>query len=338
MRNFKIGFPFGKSLKAIVAVSSLGFCLSNAVAETETLRLLSSWTSNQVTYKVNVETFVKKVKEYTNGEVDFRIIGPESVNPLEQIEPLQTGIVDLLFSHPAYHAGTTKIGVSADGIAVDPTKWRNSGIFRAFDEYYQTLGIKVIGIMPLGESGFRFVTNQAVDGRKRSFQGMKVRANASYVSIIEKLGGSPVPLSGGQIYSSLQNGVIDAAPWGAAGLVAFKLYEVADYVLQPDFGSLSNWMYMNLDKWNSLDDNIQAAIDRAAAETELYALSEISRIAADELITLQEKGMKITNMNDNEAANISAWMSDAMWGLAMETDPEIAASIRKKAIAVGLSQ
>ena len=338
MRNFKIGFPFGKRLKVIVAVASLGFCLFNTVAKAETLKLLSSWPPNQVTYKVNVETFVKKVKEYTNGAVNFRIIGPESVNPLEQIEPLQTGIVDLVFSHPAYHAGTTKIGVSADGIVVDPTKWRNSGIFQAFDEYYQTLGIKVLGIMPLGESGFRFVTNQAVDGREHSFEGMKVRANASYVNIIEKLGGSPVPLSGGQIYSSLQNGVIDAAPWGAAGLVAFKLYEVADYVLQPDFGSLSNWMYMNLDKWNSLDDDIQAAIDRAAAETELYALSEISRIAADELITLQEKGMKITNMNDNEAANISAWMSDAMWGLAMETDPEIAASIREKAVAVGLSQ
>ena len=327
-----------KKLKAIVAVSSLVFCFSNAAAEAETLKLLSSWASNQVTYRVNVLTFVKKVKEYTNGEVDFRIIGPESVNPLEQIEPLQTGIVDLVFSHPAYHAGTTKIGMSADGIAVDPTKWRNSGIFQAFDEYYQTFGIKVVGIMPLGESGFRFVTNQAVDGRERSFEGMKVRANASYVNIIEKLGGSPVPLSGGQIYSSLQNGVIDAAPWGAAGLVAFKLYEVADYVLQPDFGSLSNWMYMNLDKWNSLDDDIQAAINRAAAETELYALAEISRIAADELITLQGKGMKITNMNDNEAANISAWMSDAMWGLAMETDPEIAASIREKAVAVGLSQ
>ena len=327
-----------KKLKAIVAVSALVFCLSNAAAETETLKLLSSWASNQVTYRVNVETFVKKVKEYTNGAVDFRIIGPESVNPLEQIEPLQAGIVDLVFSHPAYHAGTTKIGMSADGIAVDPTKWRNSGIFQAFDEYYQTFGIKVVGIMPLGKSGFRFVTNQAVDGRARSFEGMKVRANASYVNIIEKLGGSPVPLSGGQIYSSLQNGVIDAAPWGAAGLVAFKLYEVADYVLQPDFGSLSNWMYMNLDKWNSLDADIQAAIDRAAAETELYALSEISRIAAAELITLQEKGMKITNMNDNEAANISAWMSDAMWGLAMETDPEITTSIREKAIAVGLSQ
>lgn len=323
-------------IMGLVSAIALGLSVSSAVAEN--LKLLSSWASNQATYRVNVETFVAKVGEYTDGQVEFSIIGPESISPLEQIEPLQTGIVDLVFSHPAYHAGTTKIGMGADGIAVDPKKWRETGIFDAFDEYYQTLGIKVIGIMPLGESGFRFVTNQAVEGRDHSFDGMKVRANASYINIIEKLGGSPVPLSGGEIYSSLQNGVIDAAPWGAAGIVDFKLYEVANHVLQPDFGSLSNWMYMNLDTWNGLDAETQAAITKAAAETELYAVSEITRIAADELTVLQEKGMAITRMNETEQANIDNWMSEAMWGLAMETNADVAMAIREKARAAGLSQ
>ncbi|MEM8579614.1 MAG: TRAP transporter substrate-binding protein DctP [Pseudomonadota bacterium] len=325
-------------LSKYAAVSTLAMCLTGAGAMAEQLKLLSSWASNQATYRVNVETFVSKVQEYTNGGVSFSIIGPESISPLEQVEPLQTGIVDLVFSHPAYHAGTSKIGMGADGIAVDPTKWRETGIFDAFDDYYQTLGIKVIGIMPLGESGFRFVTNQAVDGREHSFDGMKLRANASYINIIEKLGGSPVPLAGGEIYSSLQNGVIDGAPWGAAGIVDFKLYEVASHVLQPDFGSLSNWMFMNLDKWNGLDAETQEAITKAAYETELFALGEITRIAAEELVTLQEEGMAITTMNAEEQANIDNWMSDAMWGLAMETDAEIAGAIREKAIAAGLSQ
>lgn len=325
-------------LSNYAAVSALALGLSGAGAMAESLKLLSSWASNQATYRVNVETFVAKVEEYTNGDVEFSIIGPESISPLEQVEPLQTGIVDLVFSHPAYHAGTSKIGMGADGIAVDPQRWRETGIFDAFDAYYQTLGIKVIGIMPLGKSGFRFVTNQAVDGREHSFDGMKVRANASYINIIEQLGGSPVPLSGGEIYSSLQNGVIDAAPWGAAGIVDFKLYEVASHVLQPDFGSLSNWMFMNLDKWNSLDAETQEAITRAAAETEMYALSEITRIAADELAVLQEKGMAITDMNETEQANIDAWMSEAMWGLAMETDADVAANIRALAVEAGLSQ
>jgi len=325
-------------LSKYAAVSALALGLSSAGAMAETLKMVSSWASNQATYRVNVETFVAKVAEHTGGNTDINVVGPEAISPLELVEPLQTGIIDMIFTHPAYHAGTTKIGMAADGIAVDPATWRESGIFDAFDAYYQTLGIKVIGIMPLGQRGFRFVTNQDVEGRENSFEGMKVRANASYIAIIEKLGGSPVPLGGGEIYSSLQNGVIDAAPWSATGLVDFKLYEVASHVLQPDFGSLSNWMFMNLDKWNSLDADTQAAITRAATETELYALEEMTRIADMELGQLQEKGMAITNMNANEAENISAWMSEAMWGLAMDTDADVAAGIRELAVKAGLSQ
>ena len=325
-------------LSNYAAIPAIAMCLVSTNAMAETLQIVSSWASNQATYRVNVETFVARVGEYTNAEVEFNIVGPDAISPLELVEPLQTGIVDMIFTHPAYHAGTSKIGMAADGIAVNPKTWRESGIFDAFDDYYQTLGIKVIGIMPLGKRGFRFVTNQAVDGREHSFEGMKVRANASYIAIIEKLGGSPVPLSGGAIYSSLQNGVIDAAPWSATGLVDFKLYEVASHVLQPDFGSLSNWLFMNLDKWNSLDTDTQAAITRAASETELYALEEMTRIADNELEQLQGKGMTITNMNANEAENVSAWMSDAMWSLATETDADIAAGIRALAVKAGLSQ
>ncbi len=329
---------FNKPRTKTVSAIALTLSLIGSTAFADTLKLVSSWASNQATTRVNVETFVAKVNEYTGGDTTISVVGPDAISPLELIEPLQTGIIDMIFTHPAYHAGTTKIGIAADGIAVDPKTWRETGIFDAFDKYYQSIGLKVVGITPLGQRGFRFVTNQAVDGRDHSFDGMKVRANASYIAIIEKLGGSPVPLSGGAIYSSLQNGVIDAAPWSATGLVDFKLYEVASHVLQPDFGSLSNWFFMNLDKWKSLDKKTQAAIIRAASETELHALSEMTRIADEELTTLQKKGMKITNMNKTEAANIADWMSEAMWGLAAQTDADVAANIRAIARKEGLSK
>ena len=326
------------SLARLASVAALGLFLSGGDAFADSLKLVSSWASNQATTRVNVETFVAKVKEYTKGHTTISVVGPEAISPLELVEPLQTGIIDMIFTHPAYHAGTTKIGMAADGIRVDPTTWRKAGIFDALDAYYQTIGLKVIGISPLGQRGFRFVTNQAVDGREHSFAGMKVRANASYIAIIERLGGSPVPLSGGAIYSSLQSGVIDAAPWSATGLVDFKLYEVASHVLQPDFGSLSNWFFMNLDKWKGLDSDTQAAIERAAIETELYALKEMTRIADQELVTLQKKGMNVTRMNDTEAANIANWMSEAMWKLATQTDAGVTANIRTVARKAGLTQ
>lgn len=329
---------FKSSLTGFVAASAVVFTITGGAAIADTLKMVSAFSPNQANYRIILESFVTKVAEKTGGDTDFSVVGPEAINPLELVEPLQTGIIDLIFTHAAYHAGTTKIGMAADGIRVNPSAWRENGITDAFDAYYQTIGLKMIAIAPLGERGFRFVTKEAVDGKEHSFDGMKVRANASYLAIIEKMGGSPVPLSGGEIYSSLQNGVIDAAPWSATGLVDFKLFEVSSHVLQPDFGSLSNLILMNLDKWNSLDAVTQTAITEAAMETEVYSYEEMTRIADSELTQLQELGMAITHMNENEVANIDDWMAQAMWELAIETSPEVADGIRSIARAAGLTK
>jgi len=328
----------GNSIRFTIVGAVLACTLVSGTVQAESLKLVSAFNSNQANYRVILETFVDKVNENTGDGVSISVVGPEAIAPLELLEPLQTGIIDMIFTHAAYHAGTTKIGLAADGIRVNPQVWRDQGITAAFDAYYNTIGLKVIAIAPLGERGFRFVTKEAVDGKEHSFDGMKVRANASYLAIIEKLGGSPVPLSGGEIYSALQNGVVDAAPWSSTGVVDFKLFEVASHVLQPDFGSLSNFILMNLDKWNDLDSATQDAITKAAQDTELHSFQEMTDIADSELTQLQEKGMVITRMNQAEIDNIDNWMAGAMWALAQETSPDSANNIQSVARTAGLTK
>ena len=79
-----------------------------------------------------------------------------------------------------------------------------------------------------------------------SLSGVKARTNTSYTPMIEKLGGAPVLLEGGEIYSSFQNGGIDTASWSRTGITDFKLQEVTSYVIESDSGHVNNWMFMNL--------------------------------------------------------------------------------------------
>lgn len=326
----------GRSLLSLTMAIAMGLFAGMNTTSADTLKLVNSWPSNQTTVRIISDTFAKKLEEYTAGSTTINAVGPESIGPLELVEPLQAGIVDLIFTHPAYHAGTTRIGIAADTIPGGPTKWRSSGVFDAVDAYYNTLGLKVIAVAPLGKTGFRFVAKQAIDGKAHSFDGMKVRANATYVAIIEKLGGSPVPLSGGEIYSGLQNGVVDAAPWARTGMMDFKLHEVTSHVVQPDFGTLNNWMFMNLDKWNALDDATKAAMNKAAVETELHALVEMERLAVEELANLQKAGLKPTHMNAEEAANIANWMSESLWEKARASSADTVDTITAKARSAGL--
>lgn len=329
---------FSKKLYKYAVVSTIGFGMVAGVAVAENIKFLTSWGANSITYKANLSVFLDYAKKHSNGDINFDVIGTDAIGALEQLEPAQLGIVDMLFSHPAYHAGTSKVGVVADAIQVNPKSWRANGIFDAFDKHYNTMGLKVIGIIPQGKKGFVFAVNQAVDGRKHSLEGMKVRANASYVGVIEKLGGTPVPLGGGQIYSSLQSGVIDAAPWSAIGLIDFKIYEVASHMLQPNFGSLSLWMWMNLDKWNDLDSATKDAINKAAMDTEMYGYNEISAMADKELEDLQKKGMKLTYMNEHEQKNVADWMAASLWELGNADKSETVAKIRTLAQKAGLAK
>ena len=64
--------------------------------------------------------FMAAVAAATDGAVTVALTGPDAVPPLEQLEPVQAGVFDLLFTHPAYHAGTTSLGLAIDAVGTDP--------------------------------------------------------------------------------------------------------------------------------------------------------------------------------------------------------------------------
>ena len=284
------------------------------------------------------EGFVKNLEAIAGDKITLQRLGPDAFPPLEQFEPLQQGLVDMVYTHPAYHAGATPIGITVDAISVDPAKFRSTGLFDLYDEHYKEFGLKVLMIAPLGETGFRFVSRKPIDGKEHSYSGMKVRATVSYIPVIENMGGSAVNMPGGEVYSALEKGVVDAAPWARTGILDWKWQEVTKYVVQPDFGNLYNWIFMNRDKWDSLDAETQGMLTKAAAKTEVDVLAEMERLSVEELAKMQEYGLKVTRMNANEAANINSWWNEGRWGIAVKKQADWVKRIRGKATEVGMTQ
>ena len=84
--------------------------------------------------------------------------------------------------------------------------------------------------------------------------GRKIRGTPSYNNVVSMLGGSSVVLPPGEVYSSLEKGMVDGAAWPAAGVLGMRWYEVAKYMLRPGFGLSTYLFLMNLDTWNKLSD------------------------------------------------------------------------------------
>ncbi len=97
-------------------------------------------------------------------------------------------------------------------------------------------------------------------------QGLKIRVSgAAAAAVIEALGATPVQMPAGEIYNSLQTGLIDGVVTGASAIGDFKLDEVANsYTIGAPLGRISFYVVMNAAKYDSLSDSEKAAIDSIA--------------------------------------------------------------------------
>ncbi|WP_299869507.1 TRAP transporter substrate-binding protein DctP [uncultured Hoeflea sp.] len=276
------------------------------------------------------------VAEESGGAVSVSFTGPDAVPTFEQFEPVQAGVFDLLFTHPAYHAGTTSVGLAIDAIGADPTKRRAGRIIDYIDEHYQTLGMKLIAAPATGSKGFRYFLKEPIAGEP-GLEGRKIRGTVSYHPMIEALGGTGVVIGGGEVYSALQTGVVDGAAWGLTGAKDFKWYEVADYMADPVFGQVGVMIFMNLDAWNDLADDEKAAMERAATRLEQESIARFNKLAATEKQSLLDLGMKMTSFSDAEAAQFESLWSNGVWSIAAQSKPEEAAALRALAKEAGLS-
>jgi len=262
--------------------------------------------------------------------------GPDVIPTFEQFQPLQAGIFDLSFTHATYHAGTISVGVGMDATLADPTKRRESGLFDFLDKEYNKLGVKLVALTPVAP--YHFITRNPLSGSKPSLAGLKMRSNPSLQNTILALGGSPVTMAGGDVYTSLQRGVIDGAAWTLVGVKDFKWQEVANYMVRPTFGSISMMIAMNLDKYNSLPPEQQRWIDEAGKKTELDSLEFFNNLVEEEIAFLQNQGMKVTNMHPEDKEQVEIYWNNGLWDMAKQSSAAAGPKFRELAIEKGMTR
>ena len=296
-----------------------GIALAAAAAgavEAASLKLLTSWNRNNwPTYAV-LEQYLNNVKAIGGDTVKISVSGPEVVPPFEQLQPVASGVFDMLYTHGVYHAGSKGITLVADAIEMDPLKRRKAGVWRFIDQYYQKHNnLKLVALITQSFSGYHMFLKEplSADG---DVAGRKIRGTSSYHGVIRALGGSPVVLPPAQIYTALEKGVVDGACWPAAGMLSMKHYEVAKYRVRPTFGSSNEPILINLDSWNKLNAGEKEVLLAAGRITELEMPWVGSEILAEETRALDKHGVKTLHLPPDKAALIKTAWSTSLWELA----------------------
>ena len=107
------------SRKSIGYAIALSLSLGGG-AQAADLRFLSSWDKTNPAVPAMAEPFMKGVEAGTKGSIKFNISGPETVPAFEQLQPVSTGVFQMLFTHAVYHYGTTGIAMGLDAVGGTP--------------------------------------------------------------------------------------------------------------------------------------------------------------------------------------------------------------------------
>lgn len=283
------------SLKKLMAAATLSLVASTAVGTAEEFRMLTGWGSNHSAVVNMAYAYNTMVSEMSHGDISIAPIGPEVVPAGQQLQPVAAGVFDIIFTHGLYHTGETGIGAALDAVNGDVEMRRETGVWDWVDRHYQeTQGLKLLSI-PTATTGFRFFLTEPMDPADR-LSGMTIRALPSYNTIVRSLGATPVVIPFGELYSAAERGVIDGTVWTSVGAVGFNYHEVAPFLAEPTFGTVSYLIMMNLDRWNGLDEATQTLLLEAGHQLELNAVAAFNQLLAEENATMIAAGAQMTSI------------------------------------------
>ncbi|MGB8703503.1 MAG: TRAP transporter substrate-binding protein [Gillisia sp.] len=134
-----------------------------------------------------------------------------------------------------------------------------------------------------------FYTKEPVH-KPSDLKGMKLRVMESQTAIqmVKLLGGSPTPISWGELYTALQQGIVDGAENNLPSFYLSHHYEVCKYFIQDEHTALPDELLISTIVWNKLTKQEQKWVKEAAMESseyekklwrdaELHALEEIKK-------------------------------------------------------------
>lgn len=159
------------------------------------------------------------------------------------------------------------------------------------------------------ENGFRHLTNNKREVKTlEDIKGLKIRTLESkiHVDTWKQLGANPTPMSFSQLYTALEQGVVDGQENPFGNVVSNKFNEVQKYLTTTGHVYNASPFLVSKKFYDGLTDKEKEAVKKAAKEAQAFQRLENDKEDTVSAGTLQARGMKITALNPGEQQRVVA--------------------------------
>lgn len=270
-----------------------------SAASTKTFhwKMVTTWPPNFPIFHEGVMQFVKDIEMMSGGRLKVKVYaGGELVPPLQSFEAVSQGTVQMGHGSAYYWAGkvpaaqfmsAVPFGMTAKGM----NAWFYSGGgLELWRDLYKPFNIVPF---PAGNSGVQMGGwfNKKIESVE-DLKGLKMRIPGLGGKVLAKAGGTPILLAGGEIYSALERGTIDATEWvGPFHDERLGLYRAAKYYYYPGWHEPGTALELivNRQAWKELPTDLQKIVEIAARSTNQWMYSKFEAMNIKALRELKEE-------------------------------------------------
>jgi TRAP-type mannitol/chloroaromatic compound transport system substrate-binding protein len=281
------------------AVGALGALAAPAVAvaQTRRWRMVTSWPKRLPGPGMSAERVAERIAALSGGRLQVTVHAAGEVVPaFEVLDAVGAGVAELGHTAAFYWQGKQAAAAFYTTVpfGLTPTEhvaWVDAGGGQAlWDEIYAPFGVKPFmgGNTGTCMGGWFRRDVKGLD----DMRGLKIRALGLGGEVFRRLGATPQTTPPGEILTSLQSGVLDAAEFVGPGTdIALGLYRVAPLYYGPGFNKPNGTgeCIVSLRAWNALDAETKAIIAHACAAEASFALAEMERLNAEALAALTSR-------------------------------------------------
>ena len=282
----------------------------NEIDSTKVLRLGHGLSTGHSVHQGMV-FFGEKLEEISGGRFKVQIYPSSQLgNERQLIELLQIGSLDMTKTSAAVLENFSP-NIKVFGI---PYLFRNKEhVFQVLDgpigkellNGTEKYWLKGLGYYDSGSRSF-YTIDKPLE-KPEDLEGLKIRVMESQTAIdmVKSLGGSPTPISWGELYTALQQGVVDGAENNPPSFFLSRHYEVCKFYAIDEHTVIPDVVMMSTHVWNTFSDIeqkwIQEAMNLSVIEQrKLWRISEQESLEA-----VKEAGVKVSYPNKSLFVNKS---------------------------------
>lgn len=303
-------------LASIITAAAVTFAASPTLAE-DTITFVTNWGSDVYSSAYMIE-WAEDFNTANEGVAHIRYIGgPETTPAREQLTAARNGVFDMVFGAAGYYVGQVPEAYVLYASDMTPMEARESGAFDMLaDIYRETANVEVLGWVAAGVGYHIWLGADEVpldENGLPDLNGFRVRSSPFYNAWLGTMGAIVVPVPAPDIYSALERGVVDGAAWPGLGVTDFGWNVFVGTRIDPPVWQFDNLLMVNLDAWNALSGDTQAALRESVIQLEIDAYSYYEQLAAEEAAEVEAAGTVPFTL---EGAALDAYLENArniMW-------------------------